>query len=82
MWVVGGEVERVQVMAERLFAPENAADGADTALMLLRFASGLTATLEASPLIAGTAPHADELLVEYLAWMPCSARCRRTLPSR
>jgi len=66
MWIVGGEVERVQVMAERLFAPEHTPDGADTALMLLRFAGGLTATLEAARSLPDTAPHADELLVEYL----------------
>lgn len=66
MWIVGGEVERVQVMAERLFAPEHTPEGADTALMLLRFAGGLTATLEAARSLPATAPHADELLVEYL----------------
>ena len=66
MWIVSGEVERVQVMAERLFAPEHTPEGADTALMLLRFASGLTATLEAARSLPATAPHADELLVEYL----------------
>ncbi len=66
MWVVSGEVERVQVMAERLFAAESVPDGADTALMLLRFASGLTATLEVACSLPETAPQADELLVEYL----------------
>ncbi len=69
MWVIGGEVERVQVMAERLFAAESVpdgADGADTALMLLRFASGLTATLEVAGSLPEAAAQADELLVEYL----------------
>ncbi len=66
MWVVSGEVERVQVMAERLFAAESVPDGADTALMLLRFASGLTATLEVACSLPEAAPQADELLVEYL----------------
>lgn len=66
MWIVGGEVERVQVMAERLFAPESTPDGADTALLLLRFASGLTATIEAARSLPPTTPHADELIVEYL----------------
>lgn len=63
LWVVGGVAERVQVMAERLYAEDGPAD---TALLLLTFAGGLTATLDAARSLPDAAPQAEELLVEYM----------------
>ncbi len=79
LWIVGGVAERVQVMAGRLYGGDggngerdNGGDGggddrlADTALVLLTFAGGLTATLDLSRSLPDAAPQAHELLVEYL----------------
>lgn len=68
LWLVESEVERVQVMAGRLFT-DGAADGpdrADTALIVMRFASGVVATLEVARSLPGDFPQAEELSVEYL----------------
>lgn len=63
LWVIEGVVERVQVMTERLYATD---DGpADTAILLLTFAGGLTATLEVARSLPEGGP-GEELLVEYL----------------
>ncbi len=67
LWLIEGEVERVQVMAERLFTGTNAGpEGADTALIMLRFANGVVATLEVARALPDTFPQDEELTVELL----------------
>jgi predicted dehydrogenase len=67
MWLVEGEVERVQVMAERLFTSGDAPpEGADTALIILRFASGIVATLEIARSLPDSAAQGEELTLEFI----------------
>jgi predicted dehydrogenase len=68
LWLVEAEVERVQVMAERLFTDGAGAgpDGADAALILLRFANGVVATLEVARSLPDNFPQAEEVSVEFL----------------
>lgn len=67
LWLVESEVERVQVMAGRLFTgPASGPEDADTALIILRFASGVVATLEVARSLPDTAPQDEELTVELL----------------
>ena len=71
LWIVGGVAERVQVMAGRLYDDrtgdrDDTTALADTALLLLTFANGLTATLDVARSLPDAAPDAHELLVEYL----------------
>lgn len=67
LWLVEAEVERVQVMAERLFTGTNAGpEGADTALVMLRFANGTVATLEAARSLPDPFPQGEDLTVELL----------------
>jgi predicted dehydrogenase len=68
LWLVESEVERVQVMAERLFTNGEAegADSADAALILLRFANGVVATLEVARSLPDAFPQAEEVCVEFL----------------
>lgn len=68
LWLVEAEVERVQVMAARLFT-DGAGDGpdnADAALMTLRFANGVVATLEVARSLPDNFPQAEEVSVEFL----------------
>ncbi len=70
-WCAGSEIERVQVMAERLFGATECGDNdhaADAAIMLVRFASGLVATLEVARSLPDTHPQAEELVFELLGW--------------
>lgn len=67
LWLVEAEVERVQVMAGRLFmggARENPED-ADSALILMRFANGVVATLEVARSLPDDHPQAEEITIEY-----------------
>lgn len=68
LWLVESEVERVQVMAERLFTgePTDDLDGADTALIIMRFANGVVATLEVARSLPDDYPQAEEIAVELL----------------
>jgi predicted dehydrogenase len=68
MWIVESEVERVQVMAERLFTPGDAAgpEGADSALITLRFANDIVATLEVARSLPDSFPQDVELTVEFM----------------
>ncbi|MCA1666533.1 MAG: hypothetical protein LC793_03865 [Thermomicrobia bacterium] len=68
LWLVEAEVERVQVMAERLFtgAPTESLEGADGALILLRFANGVVATLEVARSLPDAFPQAEEISIELL----------------
>jgi predicted dehydrogenase len=68
MWLVEAEVERVQVMAERLFTSGDlaGAEGADTALIILRFANDVVATLEIARSLPDTYPQDEELTVEFM----------------
>ncbi|GEM_PF-6425706 len=68
LWLVEAEVERVQVMAERLFShgPGDGPDSADAALILLRFANGVVATLEVARSLPDNFPQAEEVNVEFL----------------
>ncbi|MDQ6602761.1 MAG: Gfo/Idh/MocA family oxidoreductase [Chloroflexota bacterium] len=68
LWLVEAEVERVQVMAERLFTdgPGEGPDRADAALIVLRFANGVVATLEVARSLPDDFPQAEEVSVEFL----------------
>lgn len=70
LWLVEAEVERVQVMAERLFTggpqESDSPNGADAALILLRFANGVVATLEVARSLPDDFPQAEEISVELL----------------
>ncbi|MHB8647135.1 MAG: Gfo/Idh/MocA family protein [Thermomicrobiales bacterium] len=68
LWLVEAEVERVQVMAERLFTGEttDSPEGADSALILLRFANGVVATLEVARSLPDDFPQMEEVSVEFL----------------
>ena len=68
LWLVEAEVERVQVMAERLFTAGagERPDGADAALILLRFANGVVATLEVARALPDDYPQAEEISIELL----------------
>lgn len=64
LWLVEAEVERVQVMAERLFPSAGESAGADSALILMRFANNVVATLEVARSLPDNAAQAGELAVE------------------
>jgi predicted dehydrogenase len=68
MWLVEAEVERVQVMAERLFTTGDAAgpEETDTALIMLRFANDVVATLEIARALPDSYPQDEELTVEFM----------------
>jgi predicted dehydrogenase len=68
LWLVEAEVERVQVMAERLFSDGTGEgpDGADAALILLRFANGVVATFEIARSLPDDFPQAEEISIELL----------------
>jgi predicted dehydrogenase len=68
LWLVEAEVERVQVMAGRLFSDGvgEGPDSTDAALILLRFANGVVATLEVARSLPDNSPQAEEVSVEFL----------------
>jgi predicted dehydrogenase len=68
VWLVQSAVERVQVMAECLFTSVDAAgpEAADTALILLRFANDVVATLEVARSLPETFPQDEEMTVEFM----------------
>ncbi|HEY7910067.1 MAG TPA: Gfo/Idh/MocA family oxidoreductase, partial [Thermomicrobiales bacterium] len=68
LWLVEAEVERVQVMAERLFTDGagEGPDSADAALILMRFANGVIATLEVARSLPDNSPQAEDVSVEFL----------------
>lgn len=68
LWLVEAEVERVQVMAERLFTSgaTGGAEGADTALIIMRFANSVIATLEVARSLPDASPQPETVSVEYL----------------
>lgn len=67
LWLVGSDVERVQVMAGRLFTNGAAAkpEDADSALIVMRFANDVVATLEVARSLPDNAPQTEEISVEY-----------------
>ena len=68
LWLVEAEVERVQVMAGRLFSAGDSEGPvhADTALVLMRFANDVVATLEAGRTLPDNAARAEYMTVEFL----------------
>lgn len=68
LWLLESEVERVQVMAGRLFTGGTAdsPDSADTALIIMRFANGVVATLEVARSLPDDFPQTEELSIELL----------------
>src|SRR5262249_24558853 len=68
LWLVESEVERVQVMAERLFTPgtDDGPESADTALILLRFANNVVATLEVARSLPDGYSRDEKITVELL----------------
>ena len=68
LWLVESEVERVQVMANRLFTGEvtDSPDSADAALIIMRFANGVVATLEVARSLPDDFPQSEEIAVELL----------------
>jgi predicted dehydrogenase len=68
LWLVESEVERVQVMANRLFTGEvtDSPDSADAALIIMRFANGVVATLEVARSLPDDFPQSEEVAVELL----------------
>ncbi len=85
IWLVESEVERVQVMAERLFSGERteSPEGADSALIIMRFANGVVATLEVGTLPLGfLRPDRRRSRSNTLGAMPCSRRSRQIRRSR
>lgn len=64
LWLVEAEVERVQVMAERLFPSAGESEGADSALILMRFANNVVATLEVARSLPDNCAQAEEVAVE------------------
>ncbi|MGI8855024.1 MAG: Gfo/Idh/MocA family protein [Thermomicrobiales bacterium] len=68
LWLVESEVERVQVMANRLFTdgPTVSPDVADAALILMRFANGVVATLEVARSLPDGFSQSEEVTVELL----------------
>lgn len=68
IWCADSEVERVQVLAERLFDPieGEGEHTADAALILLRFATSLVATLEVARSLPDANPLPEELTFELL----------------
>jgi predicted dehydrogenase len=67
LWLVEAEVERVQVMSGRLFTAgaADSPEGTDSALILMRFANGVVATLEVARSLPDDFPQADEISIEY-----------------
>ena len=68
LWLVESEVERVQVMADRLFTGDatDSPENADAALIIMRFANGVVATLEVARSLPDDFPQAEEIAIELL----------------